>query len=65
MCPQLTDIKFFGQKFVIFSPKILLKFFNDIVEFLAAMSSSSSDNVTQSVRSFVCPWPFLILSMKA
>ena len=30
--------------------------------FLAAMSSSSSDNVTQSVRSFVCssvrPWPF-------
>ena len=30
--------------------------------FLAAMSSSSSENVTQSVRSFVrpsvCPWPF-------
>ena len=30
------------------------------VSFLAAMSSSSSDNVTQSVRMFVRPCPFLV-----
>ena len=33
--------------------------------FLAAISSSSSDNVTQYVRPFVRPWPFFILSLQA
>ena len=39
-----------------------LRLMKVLLPFLAAMSSSSSDNVTQSVRSFVRlfvrPWPF-------